>query len=122
MGPYKPLLLGWWVYPLLYGNNGSWSTLAHISHTITNIFSALITKQLRNDLPDTTHTASNANVESTSEIFRVDVLAIDKTPVEHLKDLNPGKSGRFKSWKPSFCLDFAKKCLDKNKKYSLNGG
>ncbi len=23
MGPYKPLLLGWWVYPLLYGNNGS---------------------------------------------------------------------------------------------------
>ena len=20
MGPYKPLLLGWWVYPLLYGN------------------------------------------------------------------------------------------------------
>ena len=24
------LLLGWWVYPLLCGNNGSWSTLAHI--------------------------------------------------------------------------------------------
>ena len=23
MGPYKPLLLGWWVYPQLYGNNGS---------------------------------------------------------------------------------------------------
>ena len=23
MGPYKALLLGWWVYPLLYGNNGS---------------------------------------------------------------------------------------------------
>ncbi len=23
MGPYKSLLVGWWVYPLLYGNNGS---------------------------------------------------------------------------------------------------
>ncbi len=22
--------MGWWVYPLLYGNNGSWSTLAHM--------------------------------------------------------------------------------------------
>ena len=28
MGPYKPLLLGWWVYPLLYGKNGSRSTPA----------------------------------------------------------------------------------------------
>ena len=27
---YEPLLLGWWVYPLLYGNNGSWSTLAQM--------------------------------------------------------------------------------------------
>ncbi len=26
---YKPLLLGWWVYPLLYGSNGSWSTRSH---------------------------------------------------------------------------------------------
>ena len=25
-----PTDLGWWVYPLLYGNNGSWSTLAHM--------------------------------------------------------------------------------------------
>ena len=23
MGPYKARILGWWVYPLLYGNNGS---------------------------------------------------------------------------------------------------
>ena len=30
MGIFSPLLLGWWVYPLLYGNNGSWSTLAHM--------------------------------------------------------------------------------------------
>ena len=26
---YKPLLLGWWVYPILYGSNGSWSTRSH---------------------------------------------------------------------------------------------
>ena len=25
-----PTWLGWWVYPLLYGNNGSWSTRSHI--------------------------------------------------------------------------------------------
>ena len=32
MGPYKPLItdLGWWVYPLLYGNNGSLDPIAHI--------------------------------------------------------------------------------------------
>ena len=27
---WTPTDLGWWVYPLLYGNNGSWSTLAHL--------------------------------------------------------------------------------------------
>ena len=37
-------------------------------------FSDLMTKQLRNDLPNTTHTAGNANVKSTSEVFRVDLL------------------------------------------------
>ncbi len=30
MGPYKPLVLGWWVYPLLYGNNGSLDPIAHM--------------------------------------------------------------------------------------------
>ncbi len=29
---YKPLLLGWWVYPLLYGNNGSLDPIAHIGN------------------------------------------------------------------------------------------
>ena len=29
MGPYKPLLLGWSVYPLLYGNNGSLDPSTH---------------------------------------------------------------------------------------------
>ncbi len=39
-GVYKPLLLGWWVYPLLYGNNGSLDPIAHIE-----VVSALVTKQ-----------------------------------------------------------------------------
>ncbi len=41
MGIQTPTDLGWWVYPLLYGNNGSWLTLAHINPTCqTPIFLA----------------------------------------------------------------------------------
>ena len=36
MGPYKPLLLGWWVYPLLYGNNGSLDPGTNGSYTHWN--------------------------------------------------------------------------------------
>ena len=42
MGPYKPLLLGWWVYPLLYGNNGSGSTLAHMSVLDSRSFHGIV--------------------------------------------------------------------------------
>ena len=31
MGPYKPLLLGWWVYLLLYGNNRSLDPGTYVS-------------------------------------------------------------------------------------------
>ena len=38
MGPYKPLLLGWWLYPLLYGNNGSLDPIAHVFREICQMF------------------------------------------------------------------------------------